>query len=400
MEDNDLEEYIVEAIDHDMVLDGYEKGFIPVDDDGKTGVIKASTCYNRDMPPDFFEYKVLKGILLSIKHGMANKVPLKLWSFARADTSQPAQKKAKSSGTYDRLAIFGDVSDPPNCFAILTQGHGETTRVLGKARDYPGVGTMYYIPEPQRVTAYIGDGDIPIINPRFHVLPLKSASSVHPLHQWLPPYEMTVPQEAGGQLWFAQHKIPIKLSVFGLETTNVSCTGIFCDRTRVQDLTGGCGCFYTKSARHPVVGQYTVTLPVPASVEDCLTLDIVACRSLRTTKLFFENVEEFQNTPVEQLPARLKPMRDKVSDMVSYVNSKGGWTVVGWIKMGEVADSSTPGEKIVSSVGKFHISLLLPTRFGIRSNDDLVFNDMKITTRIPSPFEDVPAPKSVTQDKR
>ncbi len=354
MDEDDLDEYIVEAVHHDMVLDGFETGFLP--DDNETGVIKASTCYNRNIPSDFFEYKVLKGILLSIKHGMSNKAPLKLWSFARTDSSQPPQKKARNCGTYDRLAIFGDMSDPPNCFAILTQGHSETGRVLGKARDFPGVGTMYYIPEPDRVTAYIGDGDIPIINPRFHVLPLKMSSNLHPLHLWLPSYEMTVPQVAGGQLWFAQHQIPIKLSVFMLETSNVSCTGVFCDRTRVQDLTGGCGCFYTQSARHPVVGQYTVTIPVPASVEDCLTLDIVACRSLRTSKVFFANVEEFQNTPVEQLPARLKPMRKRVTQMVNYINNNGGWTVVGWIKMGEVVDSSTLGEKIISSRGNFHIS--------------------------------------------
>lgn len=48
--------------------------------------------------------------------------------------------------------------------------------------------------------------------------------------------------------------------------------------------------------------------------------------------------------------------------MVQYINANGGWTIVGWFKLGEVADAADEKEKVVNTEVTVRLSYLYPSR--------------------------------------
>jgi hypothetical protein len=115
-----------------------------------------------------------------------------------------------------------------------------------------------------------------------------------------------------------------------------------------------------------------IEFPVPTSIhcpdqDDPTNINntttVVGFRSLKTTKVFFQNYENYcaRHTTRDQERNRIA-LRAKFGTMVQHINASGGWTIVGWFMMGSVIDAaSNATEKIQNNEITIHISYLYPS---------------------------------------
>ena len=354
---------------------------------GHSAIIKASSCQDDALEDSYFEGKVIKGILLSIKHSSGSKAGQKVYanSMFHVSSSSIAAKRQRIAQTasYDRMMVFGDVMDPPRCFAIVTYSSSESSNYFKHCQHSIAIGQLFYIVEPDKSDKVLSS-NMPIISSRKSMIPLKHSAPDLPITESLPVCRMTVPKEPGEQLFFIVHRAIVSLSRFEIMLGTVSCTGYTCDRSKPLDKNVACGCIFT-SGRNPIVGEYTLTMPVPSLISERRKEDIQRCRSLRTTQLFFKNLPSYGEQTAQAIEERFQDVREKVKKMVEYVNNKGGWTVVGWFKKGEVSDSSNQAEKVESLTCTLHISLLIPTSASIANGTDSIFEGMRIATDVTAP---------------
>ena len=107
-------------------------------------------------------------------------------------------------------------------------------------------------------------------------------------------------------------------------------------------------------------------------------------RSLRTSQLFV--TPDCWTVLDGESKAHEKAVRKAVSRIVAYVNGKGGWTYVGWLRTGAVADQSgemaafKDVDNISSQSQDPHISYLFPTDPSDVSDSDKAFQQLRLQT--------------------
>ena len=349
----------------------------------QTEIIKADVCQDDELPDSFFENKVVKGLLLSVKHSSSSKSSAKVYSnssFASSSKMNTKRQRIQSTANYDRMFMFADLLNPPNCFVVFSNATSDSYRYLKHCQNDISVGRLFYIVEPDRCLKTFGE-KMPILSSTRPFIPLKYSSDVQPIREviaTIPRFNMTMPKEPGEQLFFVYHGLKIAMSRFEVARDTVSCSGVFCDRSQKGEKNVSCGCMFT-GMQGACVGEYTVTMPVPAGISALKTATIPKARSLRTSQIFFDSLMMFGKQTEEQADERFIEVRAAVGTMVDYINEHGGWTVVGWFKKGEVEDSSS-GEKVESTTVSLHLSLLIPTDAKIANGKDQEFNTMKIGT--------------------
>lgn len=345
-------------------------------------IIRSLDCATDNMPGRLREDKALKGVLLSLKHSSASKNATKM-NQQYVGGYNPT-KRAKLAGSYDRMTTFADLLDPPHVFVIFTYTEEETKTLFYSSRTIPVVGTPFYILEPKRAKDKL-KGKLTIIEFDCPLIPLKMSTPLLSLPLSIPPSDLVIPNDAN-TFYFVLHSVKIEISLFRM-MFNASCTGIMCDRVhpRLSSFVK-CGCIDTDDSNKSAVTQFSVgLLDINGTGTDEKRIDIDQFRSFRTTQVLFENVRTFLRLGETAINIRTGEMRDSVQAMVEYINNEqllnpSGWTVVGWCKVGEVQDSSNPGERVQSTLPVFHISLLLPTSADIRNGLDEHFNDLRIKT--------------------
>jgi hypothetical protein len=350
-------------------------------------VMKASDCVvgNTNEGEVFASEKnVLKGVLLSIKHGSTAKISAKGYILSPYSGQGVKRQKVAIQLPYNRIAVFGDLNDPPNCFAVLTETNEESRFVFHNIMlaGAIAIGGVYYILEPRETDKMLGS-NTPIIPTTLEILPLMLSTPNVTIEENLPQQDIWTHQEPGTESFFVYHGTHVDINYFQLlMDKRVSCSGRLCDRALPSKTMSPCPCFHTGTMQG-LVGEYNVTLPVPAELSATEHHVVQFCRSLRTTELFFENLNQFVKKE-DIVEERFANMRLAVRAMQDHVNANHGWTVVGWFQKGEVEDSATPGEKIDSLKWTLHISLLVPTSSHIRNRLDVAFNPMRI--KLAAPF--------------
>ena len=333
-------------------------------------------------PWQLFDFKALKGQMLFVKHATSSKTSAKVYTGSNYhfNSSLPAKRqRIQSAANYDRMFVFADLTDPPNCFAIFTSSPNESSRFLEHTQDNIGVGRMFYIIEPDRTTKTLG-ATCPVVSTTKPLCPLKFSIPSLPMTSAIGYSPMTLPKEPGEMLYFADHNVVIELSRFEVMFNTVSCSGYLCDRAHPVEKNAACGCMFTGD-QGPCVGEYTLTIPVPTSISSRSKEYVPKCRSLRTTRLFFDNLSAFGKQTIEKANNRFPAVRKQINDMAKYINEHDGWTIVGWFKRGEVEDqSSSQGEKVESSSLTLHVSLLIPTNKAIANGLDPQFQSKQIVT--------------------
>jgi hypothetical protein len=350
--------------------------------DTKMSIIKAVDCQNKDKEDSFFESKLLKGLLLVMKHASSSKQAQKIYSGSmyHFNNNMPKRQKVTNAASYDRLFIFADMMDPPNCFAIISNTTSQSYKYMEHSTEVIGIGKIFYIVEPRRSVSTLGQ-KLPLISSTKPLIPLKYSVKDLTMKENITACNMMLPKEPGEMLYFASHGVKVTISHFEVDFKEVSCTGIFCDRNQLKQANVSCGCMY-EGEQGACVAEYTLTIPSLSKISNNHdTESIEECRSLRTTRLFFKDLAAFGQQTLEKAQEQYISVRLAVKTMVEYVNTNGGWTVVGWFKKGEVEDSSNlQGEKVESTSCTLHVSLLIPTNENISKGTDDAFNNMKIST--------------------
>jgi hypothetical protein len=316
----------------------------------ETKLVKASFIQDEANRNDL-ENKVLALKILSCTLGSSST------SMPRINVSSfygtKRQKIASSMKPYNRFWHFADLANPPHCVTLATRTSTDSAQLVKNTRGATFVGSNVFIYEPNLSQHTIGD-TLPIIT--------MSNASLYPFkNDWSPPdmeNKMKMPTQTGEMNYFilSEKKVSLKRVCIA---SDPSCSGVQCDR---QKPKGECTCFHVTSTRS-IVMQFDVEFPVPKQLVSAGTNTVFQFRSLRTSKLFFKDFDNYatSTTPDQDLQ-NMHTHRPKVRSMVDHINGKGGWTIVGWYKLGKTSDAANEAENIDNSQVTLHLSYLYPSK--------------------------------------
>ena len=304
---------------------------------------------------------MLRFFVLSCTMGTSNNNTGRIMSSGNFGPNKRA--KNSSTTTYNRYFLVADLQNPPHCAAILPRSADEASRLLSVVNGGPFVGVPFCCAEPYPAHQTLGDF-LPVLQlPRSPFLPLKSVIP----HLESTETEMAMPRNIGETNYFILTEKAINLHCINV-CPEQTCLGIQCDR---QKGKSGCSCQHSTNHTSSVY-ELDLEFPVPISLTRAdqddptntgSTTTVVGFRSLKTTKLFFQNYENYctRHTTRDQERNRIA-LRLQFQNMVTYINNESGWTIVGWFMMGSVVDAATnSNEKIQNNEITIHISYLYPT---------------------------------------
>ena len=304
-------------------------------------------------------------------------------------------KKAKTgqSQTYDRCFLVADLTNPPYCAMILTRNSHDSALLLKYTKGDVFIGTDYYIKEPNLYTQTIGD-IMPILSlhpSNASLFPLKYRDSSFPDTE----NKMEFPTASGETNYFILKKKPIQISRASL-VTETSCTGIQCDR---QKGKGECTCMHNTTSTS-FVYALDVTFKVPSNIDnECGMATVQNFQSLRTTSLFFKKFEEHAGSiTIDEERRHQQTFRQRITSMVKHINDNGGWTIVGWFKLGEAMDAAATDsrDKVENyDTMTMHISYLMPTNETEAVRNNATFKLLQIQNT-PIPTSIVPNSSNTT----
>lgn len=325
------------------------------------------------------EDKVAMLLLLNVTMGNQNK-PIHLASYTNSN-----QKRIKTSQTvqsYNRFFLFADLANPPFCTVVITRTVPESSFLLKENGGDTFVGRPYIINEPPHTTQTLNNTNT-VVLPSTD-LTLYPLDSVPDLDLDGTEDQMSYPREVGEYHYYVLKHKTVNLHRVQL-ATNVSCTGIECDR---QKRRGECTCLHNTSS-NSFVYMFDVEFPIPLRMQrgDAQMWTTPNFRSLRTTELFFRDFESHASqTTIEDEQANRQDFRHKIARMTRYINDHGGWTIIGWYMLGATADTNTTNvqdNKVENYDMHMHINYLYPTMYRARIEHDLAFQRMKIGAIVP-----------------
>jgi hypothetical protein len=157
---------------------------------------------------------------------------------------------------------------------------------------------------------------------------------------------------------------------------------IFSDRQEEYRTTGqSCGCFYKRDHHNPLVIEMAVSLPCSRDYKPSGIMTVKKFRSLRTSEIFIprDHWSEVNSDQAQHEEA----LRNCVARVTQYINKNGGWTYIGWVRTGSVADQSEisnlkDAENISSMAQVPHISYLYPTNPKIVDRTNTIFEQLQL----------------------
>ena len=276
--------------------------------------------------------------------------------FTPAMNGKRQKINAQQQNNYSIMLILTDAMNLELTFALLFKTKADYQHLFG-----PAMSEQIIIGD---TVAFLGlrpseeslGGKIMVLgNPRLGV-------AIKPtIHIW-PTKNPKAAEEAGEQKGFycngkqlALHRIQI------LKNTNVvPCTNTSCDRQIIKNHT----CFGKSNAFSAIVMKCEVRILDTIGYEpqySYTTFD--EFRSFRFSTLFFKNINTFANVSTDLAPS-IWEIEDSVTKITKHINNNGGWTVVGWHRLGEIVDPDT-GEKMISTTTNGHLVHARPTNLSI-----------------------------------
>ena len=193
------------------------------------------------------------------------------------------------------------------------------------------IGTIFRILAPRPVESFMV-GDIPLVVSKFPCILMETPSKFK---------EVKVDNQVEGNGAFAFVSKEMTLELSGLTPVTTSCSGLFCDRQRIDDWNGtdrGCGCYAMHHRRSSIAFQFDVCLHNPFTGQS-LTMSNFSSNAF--TSLFLtESISPSILLQQLQFTDAFFKMEDTVNSIVNLVNRNGGFTVIGWYKRGVINDKS------------------------------------------------------------
>ena len=336
-------------------------------------LIKAVDYQNKEKEDWCFESKLLKGLLLVIKHASSSKQAQKVYSGSmyHFNSNMVKWQKVTNVASYDWLFIFADMVNPLNCFAIITNTPTKSYKYMEYSNEIITIGRIFYIIKPRRSISTLGQ-KLPLISSTKAFIPLKFLIATLAMKEEnINHCNMTLPRKPGEMLYFASHNVMVEINCFEVIMTGVLCSGLFCDHSQPLQMNVPCGCMF-EGKQGPCVTEYTLMIPSLSKISNNHDIESInECQSLRTTWLFL------QDQTMQKANVKYSTICSAVWAMVKCINANGGWMIIGWFKKGEIEDSSNlQGERVESTSCTLYISLLIPMDESICNGTDITFNNM------------------------
>jgi hypothetical protein len=329
--------------------------------------------------------KYILGIMLTVK--IPTK-PLQVYSYGTAQNNK--RPSAVPTKGYDRLITFADVKVKGRCFAAVFADKIYTANFFhhGFSQGY-GVGHAWLIKEPPHTKNKLGQSPLAI-----PLMELQSYSGI-PLTnmiRYVPTSPLFIPEGIYETAYFCYHNIT-NLQIGKCKMVFSGCSGYLCDRQSIPDKSEkwSCGCLHTNQNKVPLVMQMNVIIPCETSMEARGKHVINDFRSFQTTSVFADT-GSLANWRNESL--RLEDhFRRKVCLMLKYINENGGWTILGWIRTGAIADVSDQKDKqtIASIKTEPHLTYMMPSNLQVMENVE--FKTFQYNVPLQSP--DLTPPPSI-----
>ena len=151
----------------------------------------------------------------------------------------------------------------------------------------------------------------------------------------------------------------MKLHIAGLEMKIAICSGTLCDRQEIPTDKKNCACLHMSTRSFPLV------LGMRLFVKDDKTtlFKVPHFRSWAFTTLCVGNIGvSVKHTAFGTYENEL---RASVKTIVDKINSEGGWSMFGWLRVGTEADSSVAngeqGQQIGAMSANPHVVKLIPS---------------------------------------
>jgi hypothetical protein len=257
--------------------------------------------------------------------------------------------------------LVADLESPPSCAAILPRTVDESSRLLSCLTGGPFVGEPFMVYEPRMVSSTLGEHTPILMLQNCPLLPLRNPAS----HLKSTEASMTIPSHVGETNYFiltAKKIVVSRVKVAPFQT----CLGIQCDR---QKEKGGCTCLHATSSSS-IVYECNVTFDVPEQIDPSGKVTVGNFHSLKTTKLFYRNFDNFVNRhSLVDLRGSNQLVRKQWAEATEYINEHGGWTLVGWFMLGDHHDAANPNEKVQNFQISLHLSSLQPTKSSVVEED-------------------------------
>ena len=274
-------------------------------------------------------------------------------------------KRAKFSkeGTYNRFFLVADLESPPNYAAILPQSTDESSQLLAALTGGSFVGEPFFVYEPNKVGSTLGD-HTPILSLKNSpLLPLRDPSSAICSTE----ASMAIPSKVGETNYFILTKKTIKFTKVRL-AANLTCQGVMCDRQKDKN---GCSCLHATGIS-AVVYEADVTFEVPERVNPKGKMTVPGFSSLKTTKVFFSNFATFATRHSRgDLQQNNTDTRRRWIWLTEYINSHGGWMLVGWFMLGDHSDAANPNDKVQNYQTTLHLSYVQPSQKDVTKDANL-----------------------------
>ena len=289
--------------------------------------------------------------VIAINHGKATKFE----GYGQRDLGNNKRIRVHHAGlTYDRFVVFADLMHAPYVCVGITNGFKQSNDMFHHIPD-SWLGRVVFVLEPEIVEQKLG-GTIPVIKfTDVQLYPFRKDVTL--INTWS---QMRIPEVVKEEFFFSikGRHVDFQLARY----TTDCCRGIQCDRQK-PEIECACINFPSHQGTNMVLVA-NVIFPVNSRFfpKGQATSTF---RSLHTTCLFFEDFDDFCSNFHDKTTIQAKQIviRRRIKDMVTFINSNGGWNLVGWYKSGAVGDVSneSQSERVVNTKLTIHLSWLTPT---------------------------------------
>ena len=196
------------------------------------------------------------------------------------------------------------------------------------------IGTVIRILSPRPIDGFMPN-NVPLITTQFPVVVMTRSKSLLSIG-----IKNLVEQNAS--FAFCQNHVKVSLSpVFYAVRT--SCSGLFCDRQRLNDWSNenerGCGCYAMHHRRSSIAIQHDVVLSsLESRPENPVTMNLFSSNkftSLYLTEPFSPNVTLSQ---LDMASEEYFSVMECMENVVNFINNNEGFTAIGWYKNGTIND--------------------------------------------------------------
>ena len=282
------------------------------------------------------------------------------------DAQNIQNRLKKNKQIYDRIFMFGDVHG--GTFCVIMDTETCSRRFVPLFIDVVAVGQPYVLLGLISESGGQLRTDMPVLCTRRAGVPLMTS-----MVPQLRTINMNEPDEGAETTFFIQHGRTVELWEIWLvgkgDIYPTTCSGKFCDRMNIfKKPTQVCGCFYNQSAanRSSVVLECHLRWNAIPNRK----FEVTNNRSLRTTELFIDNPDLYETMSMQQRLSFTHTLSDAVLLAADYINTHGGFTVMGTCSRGEINDRSNEAERIAAVKCTWSVCYLQPTDLVVLQHEE------------------------------